>query len=176
MPSKNSINRPKQLSNNAKKQRKAHKKTIFRNEYGLNSKNSATRGARARSDYSTQIEINRNEYKPLEVHHGKLTNLLSSKSLSKKRSQKIDRNLNYVQKRQLLKEHMKQEKDNGNPNADVYSTDISVLPSSKNREISLKPIEVVKSYINEVIVKGKQQPFNTGFIGTQGTSLGSATF
>ncbi|XBW34630.1 hypothetical protein QEN19_000197 [Hanseniaspora menglaensis] len=176
MPSKNSVNRPKQLANNAKKQRKAHQKTIFRNEYGLNSKNSAVRGARARSDYSTQLEIYKNEYKSLEVHHGRLTNLLSSKSLSKKRSQKIDRNLKYVQKRQLLKEHMKQEKDNGNPNANIYSTDISVLPSSKVKDESLKPIEVVKSYINEVIANGKQQSLSTGFIGTNGTSLGKATF
>lgn len=176
MPSKNSINRPKQLSNNKKKQQKAHKKSIFRNEYGLNSKNSATRGARARSDYSTQLEIYKNEYQPLEVHHGKLTNLLSSKSLSKKRSQKIDRNLKYVQKRQLLKEHIKQEKENGNTNADIYFTDISVLPSNKIRDVSLKPIEVVKSYINEVIANENQQSFDTGFVGTQGTILGKAAF
>lgn len=176
MPSKNSINRPKQLANNAKRQQRAHKKAIFRKDYGLNSLNSAVRGARARVDYSTQLEIYKNEYKPLEVHHGRLTNLLSSKSLSTKRAQKISRNIKYIEKRKYLKDQLKLEKNNGNPNVNTFSTDISVLPSTKVKDISLKPVEAVKSYINEVITKNKQQSFNSGFIGTQGTLLGKATF
>ena len=120
MPSKNSINRPKQLANNA--------------------------------------------------------NLLSSKSLSTKRAQKISRNIKYIEKRKYLKDQLKLEKNNGNPNVNTFSTDISVLPSTKVKDNSLKPVEAVKSYINEVITKNKQQSFNSGFIGTQGTLLGKATF
>lgn len=176
MPSKNSINRPKQLANNSKRQQKAHKKAVFRKEYGLNSLNSAVRGARARVDYSTQLEIYRNEYKPLEVHHGRLTNLLSSKSLSTKRAQKIARNIKYIEKRKYLKEQNKLENNKGNPDYYKLVTDISVLPSTKVKDNTLKPVEAVKSYIEEVISQNKQQSFNSGFIGSQGTLLGKATF
>ncbi|SMN22822.1 similar to Saccharomyces cerevisiae YJL122W ALB1 Shuttling pre-60S factor [Maudiozyma saulgeensis] len=102
MPSKNSINRPKLTTNVRSKQQKLARKRDQRERAGHFNQARSADGSRSGEAKSVALDIYFGKEDSTtsrdQSHRGGLTN----KTLSKKRAQKIERNLKYAQQRRLL--------------------------------------------------------------------------
>ncbi|AET39987.1 Alb1p Ecym_5218 [Eremothecium cymbalariae DBVPG len=94
MPSKNSINRPKQKINLQHKVRSNAAKRLAREKAGLLAPPRSSTASKSGQARSIPWEL----YKGESVERGPMT----TKTLSKKRAKKIERNLRYVEQRKLL--------------------------------------------------------------------------
>ncbi|SCU87710.1 LADA_0E05688g1_1 [Lachancea dasiensis] len=103
MPSKNSINRPKQQINLTRKSRSLAKKRDAMDKAGL------LRPARSAESSKSGLA----KSVPLDLYKGEglTAGPLTTKTLSKKRAKKIERNLKYAEQRKLLVDVQKNMED-----------------------------------------------------------------
>ncbi|QLL33793.1 hypothetical protein HG536_0F01180 [Torulaspora globosa] len=164
MPSKNSINRPKLTTNLNRKTQSLARKRDQRERAGL------LQPARS-SEKSKSGQV---KSVPLELYfHGKVgqtagNQALTTKTLSKKRAKKIERNLKYAEQRKLLAEL--QDKV---ANEDGMEVDVQAGKSQK-REEKKSSLAKMKDALWRVIDDSSSQGLVLN--GGQGTTLGGPVF
>ena len=177
MPSKNSINRPKLTTNVRSKQQKLARKRDQRERAGHFNQARSADGSRSGEAKSVALDLYFGKEDSTasrdQSHRGGLTN----KTLSKKRSQKIERNLKYAQKRKLLTDVQAQLENNdeesmnidsGNGKSLVRKQEIQQTKTSKNNMSLIR--EALWSALDDTSSQGLT--LATG----QGTTLGGAYF
>ncbi|SCV01895.1 LAMI_0G14444g1_1 [Lachancea mirantina] len=157
MPSKNSINRPHHTTTVNHKIRSLAKKRDARERAGL--LQPARSDARSKSGEIRSIPIDL--YKGEHGSHGPIT----TKTLSKKRAKKIERNLKYAEQRKLLVDVQKKAED---------SMEIDRVKSVEKRAGETTALSRVKAAIFQVL----DDSTNTGLVleNGNGTTLGGPFF
>lgn len=144
MPSKNSINRPKLTTNVRSKQQKLAKKRAQRERAGHFNPSRSAEGSKSGEIRSVPLELYFNK------DSASSGNKITTKSLSKKRAKKIERNLKYADQRKLLTDVQAKLEENDmdmdHNKALVRKQDINITKISKNnmslvREALWKVIE-----------------------------------
>ncbi|KAG0656779.1 ribosome biogenesis protein alb1 [Maudiozyma exigua] len=176
MPSKNSINRPKLTTNVRSKQQKLARKRDQRERAGHFNQARSADGSRSGEARSVALDLYFGKEDTTarrdQSHRGGLTN----KTLSKKRSQKIERNLKYAQKRKLLTDVQAQLENN---DEDSMSVDSGNKNITRKQEIQqAKTIKNNMSLIREALWSALDDTSSQGLtLATgQGTTLGGAYF
>ncbi|CAB4255147.1 similar to Saccharomyces cerevisiae YJL122W ALB1 Shuttling pre-60S factor [Maudiozyma barnettii] len=175
MPSKNSINRPKLTTNVRSKQHKLARKRDQRERAGHFNQARSAEGSRSGEAKSVALDIYFGKEDATtskdQSHRGGLTN----KTLSKKRAQKIERNLKYAQQRRLLTD-VQADLENKDDTMNVDGGNKSLLrkqeiEQSKNKKNNMSLIrEALWNAIEDTQSQGLT--LATG----QGTTLGGPFF
>lgn len=161
MPSKNSINRPKLVTNLKNRAQKAGLKRSRRDQRGEFQPARSSEDSRSGEIKSVALDL----YFQNEKTGGSITN----KTLSKKRSQKIERNLKYAQQRKLLTDlQAKSEND-----MDVDSSASALV--KKVKESKTNKLSMIKKAMWNVLDDTQSQTLPLSSSG-QGTTLGGAWF
>ncbi|SCV03676.1 LANO_0G05578g1_1 [Lachancea nothofagi CBS 11611] len=154
MPSKNSINRPKQQININRRTQSLAKKRDAMEKAGLLQP--------ARSAESSKSGLARSV--PIDLYKGEglTAGPLTTKTLSKKRAKKIERNLKYAEQRKLLVDVQKK------------SEDSMELDQVKKIEPTKTPLERVKA----AFFKAMEDTTSSGLVleNGSGTTLGGPFF
>ncbi|CAL9731844.1 ribosome biogenesis protein Alb1p [Monosporozyma unispora] len=159
MPSKNSINRPKLVTNLKNKAQKAGLKRSRRDQRGDFQPARSSETSKSGEIKSVALDL----YFQDEKTGGSITN----KTLSKKRAKKIERNLKYAQQRKLLTDlQAKVEND-----MDVDTALVKKVKETKDSKLSM----IKKAMWNVLDDTQSQQNLPLSSSG-QGTTLGGAWF
>ncbi|SCW03233.1 LAFE_0G05930g1_1 [Lachancea fermentati] len=158
MPSKNSINRPKQKINLNRKVHSLSKKRTERERAGLLKPARSHETSKSGQIKSVAIDL----YKGELPSTGPITN----KTLSKKRAKKIERNLKYIEQRKLLVDVQKKYEDG----MEVDST--AALTKSK----APKKTQIAK--VKDALFQALEDTTSTGLVleNGSGTTLGGPFF
>ncbi|KAL6948923.1 hypothetical protein ACO0QE_001402 [Hanseniaspora vineae] len=166
MPSKNSINRPKDTTHQARKLRQLSKKRQQREQKGLFAPSRSSDSSKSGQAYSESYDLYKGEYSR------DAGNAVTNKTLSKKRAQKIERNLRYAEQRKLMIDLEKNAEESGMAVDSVNSSSSSALAKQNKKKES--ELERIRSSMWEAIEEQK----STGLLlqnGT-GTTLGGQYF
>lgn len=159
MPSKNSINRPKQKVNlNRKSQQRAAKRESMEK-----------RGLLAPARSSESSKSGRVKSVPYDIYKGEVTNSgpLTTQTLSKKRAKKIERNLKYAEERRLLVDLQSQSDQNG-------GMELELNVAKKEKEVKKGQLEKVREAITTVLEDIQSQGLSLQT--DSGTTLGGQYF
>lgn len=172
MPSKNSINRPKLTTNLKSKAQKAGLKRSQRDQRGDFQPARSSDNSKSGEIKSVALDLYFNE-KNRDTGNGNITR----KTLSKKRAQKIERNLKYAQQRKVQENKLLtdlQAKMEATGDMDV---DISTAKGKKDTKKNTSKLELIKKAMWNVI-EDTQSASNLNNLTTngQGTTLGGAWF
>lgn len=165
MPSKNSINRPKLSVNLNRKTQSLAKKRDQRERAGLFQPARSSENSKSGQIKSVPLDLYFQEKQGKAVSNQPLT----TKTLSKKRAKKIERNLKYAEQRRLLAELQDKAENEDGMELDVPSSN----KSQKNEEKKSK-LTKMKDALWKVIDDSSSQ----GLVleGGQGTTLGGPVF
>ncbi|CAG99717.1 Alb1 [Kluyveromyces lactis] len=159
MPSKNSINRPKQKVN---LNRKVHQRAAKRDAM-------EKKGLLAPARSSGTSKSGQLKSIPLDLYKGEhsTSGALTTKTLSKKRAKKIERNLKYVEQRKLLVDLQSQSEENGGMQIDAPVV-------KKEKETKKGQLEKMREAISTVLedIQSQGLSLQTG----SGTTLGGQYF
>lgn len=155
MPSKNSINRPKQKINLNRKIQKNSAKRNFREREGLLAPSRSSNLSKSGQIRSVPLDI----YRGVNIESGPIT----TKTLSKKRAKKIERNLKYAQQRKLLTDVQSKYEDD--MDVDITSN------KSKTKKTNLDRIKDILSMTLDDV-----SPQGLIFEDSDGTTLGGQYF
>ncbi|AGO14258.1 AaceriAFL209Wp [[Ashbya] aceris (nom. inval.)] len=159
MPSKNSINRPKQKLNLQHRVQKNAAKRSARERAGLLAPPRSSEQSQSGRAKSIPLDLFRGE----RVDQGPIT----TKTLSKKRAKKIERNLRYVEQRKLLVD-VQAARESG------MEIDVETAGSGKTKAQQTGPLQKVKESIWSALedVAAQDMIVQTG----AGTTLGGQFF
>ncbi|KAH3900977.1 related to Ribosome biogenesis protein ALB1 [Saccharomycodes ludwigii] len=166
MPSKNSINRPKDTVNKARKARSLGQKRQQREKNGLLKPSRSSENSKSGQIKSIPIDLYKGDNNILESNARGIT----TKTLSKKRAKKIERNLKYIQQNKLLIDAQEKAEANG--------MELEIKPSTLTKNVKTikedSQLTKIKNDMWSVIEDAK----STGLIleGGNGTTLGGAYF
>lgn len=165
MPSKNSINRPKLTVNLHRKVHSLAKKRAQRERAGLLQPARSSLSSKSGHIKSVPLDLYFQD-KEGKVNSGPLT----TKTLSKKRAKKIERNLKYAEQRKLLTDiQAKLEQEDG-MDLDVHSADNTKIVKDEKKSALTRMKDALWSIIDDTSSQGLI--LENG----QGTTLGGPFF